>query len=103
MSSLSQFAQSGRIKSIQRGLITIGTSSSSASITITSVNTSKSVLHYLGQSTAPLSTGPSYYYGTAYNADAYLTLTNSSTITASRTVTGADNTQYISYQIVEYY
>lgn len=104
MSSLSQFAQSGRIKSIQRGLISIGTSSSSASITITSVDTSKSVLYNLGQSTAALINNAYYYYGGhAYNADAYLSLTNSSTITASRTLTGVDVVQYISYQIVEYY
>lgn len=102
MSSLSQFAQSGRIKSIQRGLISIGTTSSSASITITSVDTSKSILYNLGHSTAAYINNP-YYYGHAYNADIYLSLTNSSTITASRTLTGVDVVQYVSYQIVEYY
>jgi hypothetical protein len=102
MSSLSQFAQSGKIKSIQRGIITIGTSSSSSSVTITAVDTSKSVLHYLGQSTSSYSSGYGSF-GSAGSADAYLSLTNSTTITASRVISGTDITQYISYQIVEYY
>ena len=102
MSSLSQFAQSGKIKSIQRGIITIGTSSSSSSVTITAVDTSKSVLHYLGQSTSSYNSGYGTF-GSGSSVDAYLSLTNSTTITASRVVSSANYTQYISYQIVEYY
>ena len=65
----------GQIKSIQRGVI-----ASPGTATITSVNTSKSLLAYLGAS----ATG------------AYVVLTNSTTVTA----TGAAN---VSYQVVEYY
>lgn len=102
MSSLSQFAQSGKIKSIQRGVVSIGTGVSSSSVTITAVDTSKSILHYLGQSSAAYNSGYGTF-GSGAAATAYLTLTNSTTITASRVIAGTNNTQYIGYQIVEYY
>jgi len=105
MSNLSQFGFGGGIKSIQRGIITLsggtlggGTSSS----TISSVNTDKSILYLLGYSTASTNT----IQDDGINRMAYLTLTNSTTITAS----GADNTfsvyyhpLYVSWQLVEYY
>lgn len=103
MSSLSQFSSTGNIKSIQRGVITISTNTSSSSVTINSVNTSKSVLHYLGQSTSSYNSGYGTYGGSGASADAYLTLSNSTTITATRTVSSTNYIQYISYQIVEYY
>lgn len=97
MSTLSQFAQGGKIKSIQRGLTTLNNSTSSSSVIINSVDTSKSILYHLGTSTA--STGGDY------NRTVYLTLTNSTTIT----VAGATNAGIfgdsvtVSWQLVEYY
>jgi len=73
------------IKSIQRGVI--GLSSSPTTATITSVNTSKSILTNLGWSGSG-------------SIDVKLQLTNSTTITAE--ATGVTSSQ-VGYQIVEYY
>lgn len=78
------------IKSIQRGEILLG-SVTSATATISAVNTSKAVLHYLGCSV-----------DFASNVVlARLTLTNATTITAEK-YTASNNTK-ISWQLVEYY
>lgn len=80
------FAQT--IKLIQRGVISVPSGSTTATATITAVDTSKSILSNLGRH-IDISRGGS------------LTLTNSTTITATCT-TGSSNTT-ISYQLVEYY
>lgn len=96
MSTLSQFAQTGKIKSIQRGVVTLFAGSSS--VIIAAVDTSKSILYHLGQSTAATSSALS----TAVNVDTYLTLTSSTTITVNG-VGGTGFNQIVSWQLVEYY
>lgn len=93
MSVLSQFGGGGGIKSIQRGVVTLFGGAESVSITL--VNTSKSILYHLGQSTSATSSGP----GTAVNNDTYLTLTSGTIIT----VFGGGSSQIVSWQVVEYY
>lgn len=89
MSSLSDFLP-GRIKSIQRGTIAV-TGATSATATITSVDTSKSILTHLGQHSTQ--TGLD-------NVATSLALTNATTITATR---GASTgTVTVGYQVVEY-
>lgn len=98
MSTLSQFAQSGKIKSIQRGVISIPKTSTSSSVIITAVDTTKSILHFLGQDTCAGRTGN-------VTRSAYISLTNSNTISAIANAVG-DNTEDIlnvSWQLVEYY
>lgn len=72
------------IKSIQRGIITIAVGTATA--TITAVDTTKSVLSYLGTKL------------TAGSDTATLVLTDSTTITATMTGTGQ-----VSWQLVEHY
>ena len=98
MSTLSQFGFGGGIKSIQRGLISM-TATSTATATISPVNTSKSILYFLGNSTAPNSDTLS----NSINRMAYLTLTDSTTITASGAPTSASSGMAVSWQLVEYY
>jgi hypothetical protein len=90
MSSLTDFVGGG-IKSVQRGTITVLTT---ATATVSAVNTAKSVLHYLGITGIYVSAswdGP---------ANARIALTNSTTITA--TGLGYTNVD-VSYELVEYY
>lgn len=82
----------GFLKSIQRGTIAL-TGVSSNTATITSVDTSKSVLIFLGMLTAELSS--------PQRITTRLTLTDATTVTASRAVGTGNNT--ISYQVVEHY
>jgi hypothetical protein len=88
MSAMSQFFGGGAtIKSIQRGLITISTSDSSATATISAVNTSKTELRFLGASNT----------GTTL---ARIELTNSTTITATRI--GFNQTNIVSWELTEW-
>jgi hypothetical protein len=106
MSTLSQFSGGGRIKSIQRGVISLSTTSGTA--TITAVDTTKSILYNLGvvdngayRDSAGTGSGSVLQIG--------LQLTNSTTITAS--VGSAFFTGFtsvvaygsVSWQLVEYY
>ena len=79
------------IKSIQRGVISFNQVSSPGTATISSVNTSKSLIFYLG---AHGSSGTAFF--------ASIALTNSTTVTASASFAGAQ-TATIGYQVVEYY
>ena len=97
--------QSGNVsmvKSVQRGVISIAARSASATATITSVNTSKSVVLFNGYSNAFKSNS-----GYPIIDDVRLELTNATTVTASRhsgsqgSYDGAAIT--IPYQVVEYY
>lgn len=97
MSSLSQFAGSG-IKSIQRGTIAVTLTSGigTATATITSVNTSRSTIEFLGAtvgSTLGLPIG------------ARVALTNATTVTAD--AYGGNGTSgpivTVGYQVVEYF
>jgi hypothetical protein len=89
MSTLSQFG-GGSIKSIQRGVINTG-NTTSATATISAVNPAKSILSTTGSNTNP-----------AANIWSYLSLTNSTTITATVSTSSA-NASAIAWQLVEYY
>lgn len=93
MSVLTQFVGGG-IKSIQRGVTGSVAANSTEAITITSVDTSKSVLTYLG-TRVTVSGSPEY------GAQGYFTLTNSTTITFTNGVAGQSCGG--SWQLVEYY
>lgn len=83
-----------QIKRIQRGTISLVGASTTA--TITSVDTAKSVVSFLGQSnTGSTADHPNGYF-------MRLTLTNATTVTADRGGTGAI-TPVVSFQVVEYY
>lgn len=79
------------VKSIQRGIISM-TSVTTATATVSSVNTAKSLLTFLGFNTAQLTND--------YNPS--IVLTNSTTITATRVNNGASNTT-VSWELVERY
>ena len=79
------------VKSVQRGVITLS-SALSSSATINSVNTSKAIVIY-GGNNVDASTNNKYFE--------YLTLTNSTTVTVTRT-SGSGVTN-VPYQVIEYY
>ena len=89
------------IKSIQRGVISITSTNQTATVTITSVDTDKSVVIYGGtkqlrQDGWSLSLSP----------DSYLTLTNSTTVTVTRYYSAGSPsvvTTELPWQVVEYY
>ena len=92
MSTLSQFSGGG-VKSIQRGTISITGFATSSTATINLVNTSKTMINYLGN---------------IMNADSnqchsYLTLTNSTTVTAQRQAGGTNVNTTVSYEVIEFY
>lgn len=95
MSTLNQFII-GNIKSIQRGTVSLNTQVNTVAVTISSVNTSKSLLTHLG-------TNANVQSAAMTPIDAYLALTNSTTITAIRTSPPTNFSTIVSYQIVEYY
>lgn len=79
------------IKGIQRGTIT-SLASTTATATITAVNTAKSVLIHMGN------------HGTASTPEHSLfslALTNSTTVTATKGATGVTAT--VGFEVVEYY
>jgi hypothetical protein len=82
------------IKSIQRGTIAIGTPLVSNTATISAVNTAKSVTNWLGYTVSD----------TTYSARGHyrLCLTDSTTVTATRSVAGAE-TVTINFEVIEYY
>ena len=84
------------VKRIQKGTITIGSSTKTATATITSVNTAKSVVLFSGYSNA-FRNNMGYPQQDAIR----LELTNATTVTASRVNSGGAIT--IPYQVVEYY
>lgn len=74
------------IKSIQRGTISITYPNYTNTASITSVDTSKCILNYCGSDS------------TSY--ECYVSLTNSTTVTASCTPTGL--TIIVSYEVIEF-
>lgn len=95
MSSLTQFF-GGSIKSIQRGVINIPTTTGSATATISSVTTSKSELRFLGQR---VDTAASI--SALAQALPTLELTNATTITATRGASPAVVTN-VSWELTEW-
>jgi hypothetical protein len=91
---MSQFFASssggGGIKSVQRGVISFGASDLTATATVSSVNTGKAMLSYLGTTTDG---GNNSYI-------ARIVLTNATTITATRTSSGV-NTD-VSWELTEF-
>jgi hypothetical protein len=95
MSTLTQFSGGG-IKSIQRGTISITSPNSTATATVTSVNTAKSLLTHLGQS--------GYYSASSTDGlgNVRISLTNATTITAAAGATPNVVSYTVSYELVEY-
>lgn len=84
------------IRSIQRGTITVSGTGTSATATISSVNTGKTELRFLGVT--------SVLEGTYLNEGmVYVALTNSTTITAARQYGGNSNTAVVSWELTEYF
>lgn len=86
MSTLSQFSGGG-IKSIQRGTISLTPTIASSTATIQAVNTSKTMLNFVGASGSINS--------------ARISLTNSTTVTADGFV--SSGTASVGYEVVEFY
>lgn len=82
------------IKGIQRGTVTIGSGASSATVTITAVDVSKTELRNVGGSQSD-STGTISIFPR-------ITLTNSTTITANSTFTVSAGTLIISWELTEF-
>lgn len=97
MSTLSQFAP--RIKSIQTGTISVttggGGAETTATATITAVDTSKSILYFMGNT--------SNKHTQTVDTTARVELTNSTTVTAGVWSYGVARTATVGYQVVEYY
>jgi hypothetical protein len=102
MSSVSQFFGGGRIKSIQRGVISIEDTAylgGVRDVTINAVDTTKSILYHLGSPAYTTDSGIPYLFNV--NTTVMLTLENSTTIRAnigSLIVNGQ-----VSWQLVEYF
>ena len=80
------------IKSIQRGVITITSGQTTATATISSVTTGKTMLNFLGSRRASSS---------SENHNCTLTLTNATTVTARRDGTLQD--AYVGFEVIEFY
>lgn len=83
------------IKSIQRGTITIPAGQISGSATITAVNTSKTILRFLGVRTNEPTD--------ADGSNARLWLTNSTTVGAVRGVYPTTYSTFVGFEAVEYF
>jgi hypothetical protein len=94
MSTLSQFAGSSVIKSIQRGTISItgGAAYQTATATISSVSTAKSVLNFLGVTSVD----------NEVRAISRIDLTNSTTVTATRYFGNTFSSTIVSYEVIEF-
>ena len=78
------------IKSIQRGTIAITGTNTTATVSITSVDTSKTELRYLGITEASTDSG------------AYIALTSSTQITATRAAPTASHSVTVSWELTEW-
>lgn len=84
------------VKSVQRGVITLSTENSSNTATISSVNTSKAVVIYTGNTYGYAGSSPG-----ASKEHYYLELTNSTTVTV-KCATTVNAEVNVPYQVVEY-
>jgi len=94
-------AEPMRIKSIQRGTISVTPSSGygSATATITSVDTTKSVIRKVGEAFSGT-------YASSYSqvVDSLVELTNATTVTAKASInTNTSSAVYVAFEVVEYY
>lgn len=85
----------GLIKSVQRGTITLN-SVTSATATITAVDTTKTMVEHLGASNTDASGGNGQLWLTT------LVLTNATTVTAAVN-TAAANSPIVGYQVIEWF
>lgn len=83
------------VKSVQRGIISMGQRTSVKTVTINKVNTNKAIVIYTGATIAD----------SAANMWPYLELTNSTTVTATRLGNPVNDDQIttVPYQVIEYY
>ena len=82
------------IKSVQRGVVTVANGTASGSATISSVNTAKAELRFLG--------GTGQDQGTSnYLVSPKISLTNSTTVSVS--FSSATNNGQVSWELTEYY
>lgn len=94
MSNLSQFFSGGqRVKAAQRGTISLGSGVTSANATISSVNTAKTELHYLGARTG----GSAAQQG---SIGVRINLAGATTVTATRI--NSDATTVVSFELLEW-
>lgn len=84
-----------KLRSVQRGVITIATPSITATATITAVDPAKSVCRFMG---ASITAGTSWGAGTGARVD----LTNATTVTARREDPSAHNT-LVGYEVEEWW
>lgn len=85
----------GSLKSVQRGAIVISSGSASSTATISAVNHAKSELRFEGMQSNSSSAPVGTEYGTP-------TLTNATTVTASRSGTPASATT-VQWEVSEFY
>ena len=103
---LAYIAANTGIKSIQRGTIVLGANDTTKAATISAVNTNKAMVNPLG-----VRAGDTYTVYTLHGTDRYtaaishmmvtLTLTNGTTVTATR-VRHKDTAATISYEVIEF-
>lgn len=82
------------IKSIQRGTVVVANSATSGSVTISSVNTAKAELRFLGGTAQDQGTG-------SYFVSPKISLTNSTTVSASFSASAVNG--QISWELTEYF
>lgn len=92
---VSQWGQRSLVKSIQRGTVAIAAPATSNTATITAVVTGNTRLVFLGCSSTGTTT-------TATDMQASITLTNSTTITATRTA-GTTLNVTVRFEVIEYW
>ena len=96
MASLSSYRSS--IKSIQRGSSTVTIPGNSTAATITSVDTAKSKVSFLGYQFAGLALASS-----DVRSHSSVLLTNSTTVTSSRSANSDNVSNIVSWEVIEYY
>lgn len=102
MSTLTQFFGGSPIKSIQRGTILVSTAggNTSATATISSVNTAKSMLNLVGSTISNSSTTTAQIQHVA-GVFSRLQLSNSTTVTATLSNATVGNAT-LGYEVIEY-
>jgi Zn-dependent alcohol dehydrogenase len=85
------------IKSVQYGTVALADSATSGTATISSVDANKAVVHFLGVST------DSNMVDNQRRWLARVTLTNATTVTASRGAATTTNAMTVSFVVAEYY
>lgn len=106
MNTSASILNKSNIKSIQRGTLEMSQDESSKNVTISSVNTAKAMVNFLGaQAGNRYGTGKDrdYTYGYALTSHHFVTLqlVNSTTIRISRV--SADRPVTVSWEVIEFY